>query len=387
MGEVRARGEGGRFAEVYADATIAWPLVVRAVMERIPATPVRSNARPADEHVRGSCPGRPPTSPHVETEADPTRTDLHLLTRVRFRDADGEEREFFASILELGPRSGRIESARPLETGCQLRLQVVFPRQRQYANRQVQLNYVVRGPHDEPNLLYDLDATEMDRGDARAPLALSCAANERGTGWIGSESTSEPPTPSPRCGGRACPVGDEGRATLPSVVAFLPNGRIQVGPLARRRRAIDATNTLFSSKRIIGRRFDSFEVRNFRDRYPLAIEEQDGWPAFRTRAGLVTPVEVATHVLEALIARTGIDPKAAPVTVTVPAAFAAPQREATALAAADAGLGEVRLLEEPLATAYAYIACGTRCERAFVYDLGGGTFDCAVVDCRAALRS
>ena len=75
-------------------------------------------------------------------------------------------------------------------------------------------------------------------------------------------------------------------------------------------------------------------MRNFRDRYPLAIEEQDGWPAFRTRAGLVTPVEVATHVLEALIARTGIDPKAAPVTVTVPAAFAAPQREATALAAA-----------------------------------------------------
>src|SRR5262245_46704796 len=98
--------------------------------------------------------------------------------------------------------------------------------------------------------------------------------------------------------GRACPVDEEGRATLPSVVAFLPNGRIQVGRLARRRRAIDGTNTLFSSKRIIGRRFDSHEVRNFRDRYPLVLEEQDGgWPAFRTRAGLVTPMEVATHVL------------------------------------------------------------------------------------------
>ena len=181
--------------------------------------------------------------------------------------------------------------------------------------------------------------------------------------------------------GRACPVDDEGRATLPSVVAFLPNGGIQVGPLARRRRAIDGTNTLFSSKRIIGRRFDSFEVRNFRDRYPLVLEEQDGGPAFRTRAGLVTPVAVATHVLEALIARAGIDAKGASVTVTVPSAFAAPQLEATALAAHRAGLGEVRLLEEPLATAHAYIRCGTRCGRAFVYDLGGGTFDCAIVDC------
>jgi molecular chaperone DnaK (HSP70) len=184
-------------------------------------------------------------------------------------------------------------------------------------------------------------------------------------------------------GGRACPLDEEGRSTLPSVVAFLPNGGIQVGPLARRRRAIDGTNTLSSSKRIIGRRFDSFEVRNFRDRYALALEEQDGCPAFRTRAGLVTPVEVATHVLQALIARAGIDPKEASVTVTVPSAFAAPQREATALAAHRAGLGEVRLLEEPLATAHASIACGTRCERAFVYDLGGGTFDCAIVDCTA----
>jgi molecular chaperone DnaK len=166
------------------------------------------------------------------------------------------------------------------------------------------------------------------------------------------------------------------------VVAFLPNGRIQVGELARRRRAIDGSNTLFSSKRIIGRRFDSHEVRNFRDRYPLEVEEvEGGWPAFRTRAGLVTPVDVATHILEALVQRTGLDPKGKPVTVAVPASFAAPQRQATADAAARAGLGDVNLLEEPLATAHAYLATGTTCERAFVYDLGGGTFDCAVLDC------
>jgi molecular chaperone DnaK len=182
-------------------------------------------------------------------------------------------------------------------------------------------------------------------------------------------------------GGRPCAVDTEGRTTLPSVVAFLPNGKIQVGPLARRRRAIDGINTVFSSKRIIGRRFDSHEVRNFRDRYPLVLEEQDGEPAFRTRSGLVTPEEVAMHVLDSLIERTGIDPTAAPITITVPAAFAAPQRGATSTAAAGAGISEVHLLEEPLATAYAYIARGTSCDRAFIYDLGGGTFDCAVVAC------
>ena len=104
---------------------------------------------------------------------DPTRTDLRLLTRVQFRDAERGERECFASIIELGPRSGRIESARPLEKGDRRDpRRSVFPGQRQYANRHVQLNYVVRGPHDEPNLHYDLEATEMD-GESRERLALS----------------------------------------------------------------------------------------------------------------------------------------------------------------------------------------------------------------------
>jgi len=107
----------------------------------------------------------------VDTVTPPIRTDLRLLTRVHFRDAEGENRECFASIIELGPRTGRIESARPLEKGCRLRLQVVFPGQREYPNRHVQLHYVVRGAHDEENLLYDLDAAEMDR-ETRERLSL-----------------------------------------------------------------------------------------------------------------------------------------------------------------------------------------------------------------------
>jgi hypothetical protein len=106
----------------------------------------------------------------VEQEADPIRTELHLLTRVRCRDANGEDREFFASIIALGPRSARIESGRSLEKGSAVELHLVFPRQREYASRQVRLSYVVRGPHDEPNLVYDLDAAAMD-DEARERLS------------------------------------------------------------------------------------------------------------------------------------------------------------------------------------------------------------------------
>src|SRR5258706_15502881 len=104
-------------------------------------------------------------------ESAPIRTDLRLLTRVSYHDAGGESRECFASILELGPNRARIESARPLETGCALRLQVVFPGQRQYASRHVQLRFVISGAHDELNLHYNLQAADMDQ-ETRERLAL-----------------------------------------------------------------------------------------------------------------------------------------------------------------------------------------------------------------------
>ena len=63
---------------------------------------------------------------------------------------------------------------------------------------------------------------------------------------------------------KICALADSGRTTLPSVVAFLPNGKRNVGEIARRRRAIDCPNTIYSSKRIIGRRFDDSVTQNFR---------------------------------------------------------------------------------------------------------------------------
>jgi len=107
----------------------------------------------------------------VEIDTPPTLTDLRVLTRVRFREPDGTQRECFASITELSARTARIESARPLAKGCRVTLQVVFPGQRQYASRHVQLHYLVSGAHDESNLQYDLDVVEMD-GESRERLDL-----------------------------------------------------------------------------------------------------------------------------------------------------------------------------------------------------------------------
>lgn len=182
--------------------------------------------------------------------------------------------------------------------------------------------------------------------------------------------------------GRALRLEDgRGPATLPSAVAFLPNGEVRVGALARRRRAIDSANAIFSSKRILGRAFDAPETRSYRERYPFEIAEApDGTAVFETRAGPITPVDIAARILGSLMEATGI-PRGEPgATLTVPAAFGAGPRRATLEAARRAGLTGASLLDEPVATARAYRAAGHRCRRAVVYDLGGGTFDCAVID-------
>ena len=181
---------------------------------------------------------------------------------------------------------------------------------------------------------------------------------------------------------RVRPISEEGCVALPSVVAFLPNSSVRVGEVARRRRAIDSANTIFSSKRIIGRRYDASETRNFITRYPFEIVEvEGGWPAFRTRAGDITPTRVAAHVLEALVERIGVDTSDCEVVITVPASFSETQRSATLEAATAAGMPQARLVEEPTATALAYVQADHPCRRALVYDMGGGTFDCAVLDC------
>lgn len=178
-------------------------------------------------------------------------------------------------------------------------------------------------------------------------------------------------------------VGAENSSILPSVVAFPPSGAVLTGSSARKRRAIDPKNTIYSAKRLIGQRWLSYATTQFRKQYPFDLIETDrGECAFRTRAGDFTPVDVGAKLIEKLFAARLTLRQSVAAVVTVPAAFEPAAREATRRVAEQAGIARVDVVEEPVATAMAYVT--TRNERlryAVVYDFGGGTFDLAVVDC------
>lgn len=171
------------------------------------------------------------------------------------------------------------------------------------------------------------------------------------------------------------------RAVFPSVVAFPPTGEVLVGEAARYRRPIDAANTIFSMKRIIGCKWHADVVREFVAKYPFSLApDEDQFPRFDTRAGKLTAREVSAKVL-ARVLRLSANHGDAPshIVVGVPAEFQVHQRQAVLGAMALAGAAGAVCVTEPLAIARAYLEedLGSR-RRIAIYDLGGGTFDFAV---------
>jgi len=168
---------------------------------------------------------------------------------------------------------------------------------------------------------------------------------------------------------------------MPSAVAYPPSGTRLVGKAARRRRAMDPKNTLLSAKRIIGARWHSSYTSQFREHYPYdLVKDPSGSPSFRTRAGIVSPIDIGGSVVSALCELTQCPVQDVHAVVTAPVGFDQRRREATALAVRKAKFATVRVIEEPIATALAYLHRSSL-KYAFIYDLGGGTFDAAVVDC------
>jgi molecular chaperone DnaK len=175
---------------------------------------------------------------------------------------------------------------------------------------------------------------------------------------------------------------DEGEPLTPSVVAFPASGDILVGRPAREQRMVDAKNTVFSIKRLMGLPFLNQQARQAQRRFPFElIEGPDGDIQVETRKGTHSLPEISSYVLRKIrsIARKATGAECTDAVVTVPANFNELQRTATRDAAHIAGLNVLRILNEPTAAALAYgVETGKR-ERIAVYDLGGGTFDISIL--------
>lgn len=184
--------------------------------------------------------------------------------------------------------------------------------------------------------------------------------------------------------GHATAIADpEGQTLLPSVVSFPPNGSVLVGRAAKERRQLDAKNTIYSIKRLIGRSWDSPELCQARARFPFEMQEGPGHAAMvLARGETYTLPEISAFVLRKArqVAEAAVLAPVTQAVITVPAHFNDLQRAATKVAGRVAGLEVLRILNEPTAAALAYGFGKGNTERIAVYDFGGGTFDVTLLD-------
>jgi molecular chaperone HscA len=171
---------------------------------------------------------------------------------------------------------------------------------------------------------------------------------------------------------------EQGRALLPSIVRFCPDGAIEVGHEAAASQESDPLNTISSAKRLIGRGKADLDGGII---LPYQFEDASGMVQIRTRAGVKSPVEVSAQVLSALRARAEerLGGELVGAVITVPAYFDDAQRQATKDAAKLAGINVLRLLNEPTAAALAYGLDSGAEGLYLIYDLGGGTFDVSLL--------
>jgi molecular chaperone DnaK len=175
----------------------------------------------------------------------------------------------------------------------------------------------------------------------------------------------------------------EGNRTTPSIAAITDKGERLVGQVARRQAVTNPTNTVFSVKRLIGRKYDSPEVREAIKRLPYKVVKAANGDAHVEIQGKVhSPQEVSAMILQKLRqdAENFLGEKITEAVVTVPAYFDDSQRQATKDAGAIAGLNVLRIINEPTAAALAYGLDKKKDEKIAVYDLGGGTFDVSILE-------
>src|SRR2546422_5348476 len=175
----------------------------------------------------------------------------------------------------------------------------------------------------------------------------------------------------------------EGSRTTPSVVAITDKGERLVGQIAKRQAITNPENTIYSIKRLMGRKYNSRQVQDAIKRLPYKIiEASNGDAHVEIRGKRYSPAEVSAMILQKMkqTAEDYLGEKVTEAVVTVPACFDDSQRQATKDAGQIAGLNVLRIINEPTAASLAYGLDKKKDERIAVYDLGGGTFDVSILE-------
>jgi molecular chaperone DnaK len=180
----------------------------------------------------------------------------------------------------------------------------------------------------------------------------------------------------------------EGGRTTPSIVAFTKDGERLVGIPAKRQAVVNPENTLFATKRLIGRRFEDQEVQRDLKEVPYKIIKHNNGDAWlEARGEKYSPQQIGGFVLNKMkeTAEANLGKTVSNAVVTCPAYFNDAQRQATKDAGKIVGLNVLRVVNEPTAAALAYGLEKNDGEVVAVFDLGGGTFDVSILDIGAGV--
>ena len=175
---------------------------------------------------------------------------------------------------------------------------------------------------------------------------------------------------------------ERGGALLPSVVAFAGE-RVLIGQPAKEQLLINPADTIYGSKRLVGRPFHSGQVRALQKRFPYEIVEGERGLCAVKAGGRVHQLEEISTIILQQIARYAAAHLGGPVegaVISVPADYPLTQRDAVRRAARAAGLDVWRLVNEPTAAALAYGLSRNVDQKILVFDLGGGTFDVSILE-------